>query len=259
MRPFPRKAHVVSKSGLKVLDVLQVIGVSPKPLGLSEIVAALDLDKTTASRMLGTLTKRGFINRHPVSKKYLIGAEFLAVSSAVTSRSELLRITGPTLSNLCELTGETVSFHVRMGRKIVRLNTMERFPPDLERQNLGASVPMFAGTAGTVVMAFLPPEALNEVIADAVTAGLDESRIMTQCSFVRSNGYLTAVSELKPDMGAVAAPLFSNGKVVGSISIVGPLERMSEARRREIGLLLKDRAEELSVTGSFAEAYTYQD
>lgn len=250
---------MVSKSGLKVLDVLQVIGVSPEPLSLSDIVAALDLDKSTASRMLVTLTKRGFITRHPVSKKYLIGAEFLAVSSAVTSRSELLRITAPTLSNLSEVTGETVSFHLRVEDRIVRLATMERFPPDLERQNLGASVPMFAGTAGTVVMAFLPPEAFEDVMAGAVTAGLDDSRIKAQCSFVRSHGFLTAVSELKPDLGAVAAPLFSNGKVLGSISIVGPLERMSEARRREIGLLLKNKAEELSLTGNFAEAYTYQD
>lgn len=250
---------MVSKSGLKVLDVLQVIGVSPTPLGLTEIAAELDLDKSTTSRMLATLTRRGFIKRHPTSKKFLIGAEFLAVSSAVTSRSELLRITAPTLSAVRVTTGETVSFHLRMDDKIVRLNTLERFPPDLERQRLGATVPMYAGTAGISVLAFLQPTVSRPIVAAAVEAGFDEEKILAQCTFVRSHGYLSAVSELRSAMGAVAAPLFNNGMVFGSISVVGPLERMPEARREEIGLQLKDKASELSATVSFAEAYTYQD
>lgn len=248
----------MSKSGLKMLDVLQVVGVSTVPLGLLEIANELGLDKTTASRMLASLMKRDFITRDTDSKKYRIGPGFLGLSSAVTSRAEILRLTQPYMLQLRERTAETVSLHVRANTERICIGSIERFPPNIEKRRLGVRYPLYNGTAGKVIMAFLPQGEQDALRQAAVAEGRDPERLSQQLSAVREQGYLQDVAELKTYLGAVSAPLFETNKVFGSLAVTGPLERMHEAYRLEIAPIVREMAVAISDVTSASRVYSFQ-
>lgn len=248
----------MSKSGLKMLDVLQLVGVSSEPLGLLEIANELGLDKTTASRMLASLMKRDFIIRDVDSRKYRVGPGFLGLSSAVSSRAEILRLTQPYMMQLRERTAETVSLNVRANRERICIGSIERFPPSIERRALGVRYPLYNGTAGKVILAFLPAADQAAMVEEAVAHGRDRERLGRQLQFVREQGYLQDVAEVKTDLGAVAAPLFEGNRVFGSLVVTGPLERMHEAYRQEIGPIVREAAGAISEVTNSSRIYSFQ-
>lgn len=243
---------------MKMLDVLQVVGTSTVPLGLQEIANELDLDKSTVGRMLASLMQRDFVNRDPNSRKYRIGPGFLGLSTAVTSRAEILRMIHPYMVRLREQTAETVALHVRANFERICISALERFPPNLERRRQGVRTPLYHGTAGKVILAFLPAKHQETIIAAAVEDGYDREHLLSKLEAVREQGYLDDIGDKQPQLGAISAPLFEGSKVFGSLVVTGPIGRMHEQFRREIAPIVRETAVAISDVVTASNLYIYQ-
>ena len=94
----------------------------------------------------------------------------------------------------------------------------------------GVEIPLYAGAAGKAILAFCPTEmvdrqALVPLNPNTITS-LDELR--PQLAQIRETGWATGDGERIPDAYGVAAPIFTNGNVTGSVTISIPSYRSQE-------------------------------
>ena len=98
----------------------------------------------------------------------------------------------------------------------------------------GVEIPLYAGAAGKAILAFAPPEVVDQQVLVPLNpntiTNLDELR--AQLVQIRENGWATGDGERIPDAYGVAAPIFTNGNVTGSVTISIPSYRSHETDLR---------------------------
>lgn len=228
-----------------MLDILRLIAVSGQAMGLTEIATKVEMDKTTASRMLNSLLARDFIVRDPKTKEYRIGPGFLGISSAVVSRAEIIRTIRPFMERLANETGELVNLIVRSDLEYVYVNTVERFPPLLQPLTLGERAPLTRGTAGKTILAFLADEAVVEAIA-AYPPTLPEDEFRARLQHIRQHGCFDNDNEHAAEFAGASVALFNNTGVFGALNIVGEVERFTATERQRIFPAMRDAATKIS-------------
>jgi DNA-binding IclR family transcriptional regulator len=100
---------------------------------------------------------------------------------------------------------------------------------------LGRPYPLHAGASSRAILAFMPEETRETVIANGLerltpeTVG-DPEALRRLLNDTRSTGYSTSRGERQHGAGSVAAPVLGmDGEVAGAISVCGPVSRFDSA------------------------------
>jgi len=62
----------------RVLLALEALADAPGGLGVTELGRRLGVDKSTAHRLLATMSARGFVRLNPHSQRYMLGLRLVA-------------------------------------------------------------------------------------------------------------------------------------------------------------------------------------
>ncbi|MBG0770906.1 MAG: helix-turn-helix domain-containing protein, partial [Anaerolineaceae bacterium] len=62
------------------LEVLELLSNSEQPLGVTQIAAVVNYDKSTVYRLLSTLMARGYVVQDPDTRRYMPGLQILSLS-----------------------------------------------------------------------------------------------------------------------------------------------------------------------------------
>jgi len=94
----------------------------------------------------------------------------------------------------------------------------------------GVEIPLYAGAAGKAILAFAPSEIVEQQVLDPINPKTitDPDELRQQLEQIRENGWATGDGERIPDAYGVAAPIFTNGTVTGSVTISIPSYRAHE-------------------------------
>lgn len=222
----------MSQTANRTLAILDLVASSDSSLGLMEICAATQLDKSVVSRILASLTRSGFLQRSEATRRYSAGVRFVALSMSVAQRLGVPGLRSDLVRSLRDETGETVSVHLRVGNVRVCVDGAESGQALRRGLVLGDVVPLYAGPTGKVITAFLDAEEMEAVVAQFEGAGSDVDAFRHLLSAARRQGYLVVTSDRTPGVGAMSAPLFDKGGVMASITIAGPAERWSVPRMK---------------------------
>jgi DNA-binding IclR family transcriptional regulator len=99
----------------------------------------------------------------------------------------------------------------------------------------GRLYPLYAGASSRAILAFLPEVDVARVLSSGIEPLTEETihdldLLKERLAEVRANGFATSRGERQSGAGSVAAPVFrGDGRVVGSISVCGPLARFDAA------------------------------
>ncbi len=112
----------------------------------------------------------------------------------------------------------------------------------------GVEIPLYAGAAGKAILAFCPPEIVDrqdpvQLNPNTIT-NLDELR--RQLDQIRENGWATGDGERIRDAYGVAAPIFTNGNVSGSVTISIPSYRAHDTDLHQLSAALTDTTNRIS-------------
>jgi DNA-binding IclR family transcriptional regulator len=106
--------------------------------------------------------------------------------------------------------------------------------------------PLYAGAPGRALLAFAPPEVLDEVLAQdlvRITDGtLTEPELRATLGGIVMTGIATSEGELIEGSVAMAVPLFREDGIVGAIAVLGPAFRCDAAWRKRTSRLLQAAA-----------------
>jgi DNA-binding IclR family transcriptional regulator len=198
-----------------------------------ELSAALEMPVSTVYRYLRTLVEFGFVDR--TGGTFRLGPKLLIGTGANVTSEQLIRHADPVLRRLVAATGETAIVVRRVGLASVCMHAIETTSPLRATYQTGSMGPLHAGAPARTLLAFAPPEVLDEVMSvelEQVTdATLTADALRDSLAQIVLSGIAVSEGERVPGTIAIAAPVFREDGIVGAIAVVGPSFRCDEAWR----------------------------
>ncbi len=100
------------KSLAKTFDILELFLGDKDELAVTEVSRLLSLNKTTVSRIMSKLTKRGYLRQNGLRGKFALGTMFLEYSGIIKKRLKIRDIAIPHLFDLSRKVQESAMLAV---------------------------------------------------------------------------------------------------------------------------------------------------
>jgi DNA-binding IclR family transcriptional regulator len=229
-------------------DLLVRVLESEQPVALTELVSATGIPKSTASRLVSALERRGLIEQDGQRGRLRPGPAILRVAERGMLERNVVELARPSLDALAQCSGETINLAVPARDGVEHVAQVDSRHFLGTGQWLGRSVDYHCTAVGKVFMAFgRAAVSAHELRKHAPATITDPGRLRAELEVVRQTGIATAVDELEPGLAAVAAPVRgARGDVVAALSITGPSLRLTPGRILELQPTLIDEARTLS-------------
>ena len=219
--------------------------------GVTEVANALEIHKSTASRLLATLASHGFVTQED-GREYRLGVGVVRLAGAVTADSELIRLARPVCKRLSEAVQETVNLSILDGDEVINIDQVIGTASVVSVNWVGRRSPLNCTSTGKVLLAFASADERHRLFRKPLKRCTQHSVLKfevleKQLRDIRSLGYSYTSEELELGMNAVAAPVFSfDSEVTAALSISGPSYRMTDTRIPDLGEAAIEAAREIS-------------
>ncbi|MQA76891.1 MAG: helix-turn-helix domain-containing protein [Streptosporangiales bacterium] len=241
-----------TEAAARVADVLLLFTRGPASLGVSAIARELGLSKAVVHRILQSLASRQVVELHPDGHGYQLGRAAVALGARAMRDLDLRRAARPVLRRLREETQETTSLSELLGTARVYLDQFEGPQEVKVVLELGRPHQLHAGGSGKVILAFLPAETRERILAGSLEhvtpkTVTDPGALRAELEEIAKAGYAGSIGERQRGVGSVAAPVFGmDGDVLGAVSVCGPTERFDAQAIEEHAPKVRKAAEEVS-------------
>ncbi len=220
-------------------------------LTANELREANGMSRSTIYRYLTSLRSTGLVAEEP-GKGFKLGPKLIEMARIARQGNSILEIADPFIRELAEECGEVVQLIERVGRQTIILDVIE------SRHKIGITylrgqiLPSPAGASAKVLIAFAPPDEIDELLGSiklqpyTPNSIVDPEVLREQLELVRKNGYAFNDEELDEGIRAVAAPIVGRSAVRYSVSIVGPSFRLTDEKLPGLIAMVKATAAKIS-------------
>src|SRR6266849_6820626 len=238
----------------RALAMLEAVAQEAAVLSNAEISRKLEIPKSSASYILRTLEKKGYLNREQGTGKYRVGLKVLSLSRGALSGLDVREVALPIMRRLMEQTSLTCHLAILDGPDAVYIEKVE--PQGFIKMDtwVGRRMRVHATSVGKSLVAHIPQERLEKILAER---GMEKRtpktittlpRLLKDLEKVRAQGY--AVDDEENNMGArcVGAPIFDErGGIEASLGLSGTTQQVSSQTMPRILEALKDSARHISM------------
>jgi DNA-binding IclR family transcriptional regulator len=208
-------------SGVGVVDKAAAVltALEPGPAALAELVTRTGLARPTAYRIAVALELHRLLTRD-AQGRFALGPRIGELAGQVRT-DPLEQSAGPILARLRDTTQESAQLYRREGDIRRCVAAAERMSGLRDTVPVGAELPMTAGSAAQVLLAW---EAVDAVAGLVQRARFAPAVLTT----VRRRGWAASVAEREQGVASVSAPVFdAGGAVIAAVSVSGPLDRLT--------------------------------
>ncbi|MCX7624393.1 MAG: IclR family transcriptional regulator [Thermomicrobium sp.] len=242
-----------SPSVARAVAVLNALARSSDGLTLSALARELREPKSTLHGVLAALVEAGLLVRDEATKRYRLGAHILALAGAYARQSDLLRAFSEVARPLARELGETIQLAILQGREVLYIGKQEGTQWVRLASEVGTRLPAQATSLGKCLLAWLPPDELDRLLAEGPLVALtprtitDPDVLRAELAQVRERGYAIDRGETLSDVWCFGAPIRdAHGAVVAAVSISVPVTRITPERVDELIAAVRRAAAELS-------------
>jgi DNA-binding IclR family transcriptional regulator len=260
IKPAPRTTGGDRQPGQNVitalrrgLDILDMFSAERRVVGITDIALALDIHKSSASRLAATLASSGYLVAASAGR-YTLGPRLAALGSLAASRQDLTAVVTPFLTELVEGTGETGHLAVLDQTIAKTVQVIDGWHTVRMHSWVGKLSPAHCSSMGKALLAGLTDAELGERYPDSALPVRTAHTIGTvtalrqELARIRRSGHSIDNEELEAGLRCVAAPVFSpEGTVDASISISGPAQRLTRDRMAVLAKLVRWHAWQASL------------
>ncbi|MCU0774299.1 MAG: IclR family transcriptional regulator [Ideonella sp.] len=228
----------------RVVGLLRVVASRGRSgMRLGDVTAATGLPNSTCHRMLQRLEAEGMVERHPVTRKYLLGPLLHELGLLARPRVHLAPLCEDAMAALAEHTQDTVYLSERRGLEAVcsaKALTLD----------VGIRRPLGIGAGGLAILCALPPAEADAIIEAnagryAKLSTLDVEQVRAAVAEGRARGYAYLEGAVYPGTAAVGVA-FTAEREVAALSVAAISSRLSEARRASIAAEVQRHARNLT-------------
>ena len=224
-----------SKSLQRLAAIMDCFTYEQPELGVREIARLTGFSSSTTGRFLQALKEIGLLQQNPLNQAYSLGGKVLAWAGVYSSTLDVRNAALAAIQDLHRVTRETISLYVLEGNERVCVERLESTQNVRVVARLGRRVPLYAGSAGKVFLAFLPAFRRDAILKaeppTPITAStiVDINALLEELKRIRRKGYAVSFGEWVAEASGVAAPIFdARGEITAVLTISGPGQRFTE-------------------------------
>ncbi len=236
----------------RAVQILDCFSEEKKELKLSEISERLNLNKSTVHGIISTLKYHGFISQDEETQRYKLGIRFIEFGDLVVSSMNIRNVVLPVIEDVCDKIEETVHVAMLDGVDVVWIEKKECTKSIKTSTKIGARLPVYTTADGKIILCYQNKDKIKTYLPKRIPK-YTQNTITNKGEFIKKleemkkAGYTTDNEEFVEGIKCVAAPIFDHdGKVRFSLSTTGPAFRMNEDRIKEIVVIIKEAANEIS-------------
>jgi len=237
----------------KALGLLVLLGDEPRGATAADISRRAELPFSTTYRLLGSLTRDGFVDYEPDGRRYHLGLRIFQLGQRVSNHHGFAGTAMPILRRVTEQTGEATILSVRDGLHhltVSKVDGPQTFRVTSDPGHLGS---LSTTAVGKALVAFAEDAEREKLLAELPLEALTGKSITDRGAFraevekVRKQGYAVMDEENEAGMRAVAVPLLNDqGHAFASLATAVPVFRLGLDELTAHVPLLQQAAAELA-------------
>jgi IclR family pca regulon transcriptional regulator len=206
------------------LDVIRAFQPHQPVMSLTAVAGAAGLARPTARRMLLTLEQLGYVR--PAAGGFELTPRVLDLGLTYLLSRNLWQVARPHMEGLVARTNESSSIAQLDGPDIVYVARVAVPKIIALAVTIGTRFPAVATSLGKVLLAALPPEAAERVLAEPSRSGITArwqpgpAERAAELREVRARGWSLTDEQLAAGIRSVAAPLRDgDGRVIAALNV----------------------------------------
>ena len=239
-------AEAMNRSLARGLDMLELLGKSPRGMALHEIARALALPKSSASNLVHTLLHKRFARYDADTQLYSLSLRAFEVGSAALAGVDVESVLRIHMREIAEACNETVHCGVPDGTDVVYVDKIESTRSIRMSSRIGARMPLYCTAMGRAILACMPDGQVAELLAyqrfEPLTPHTVSSLegLLRELAAVRARGYADEREETDESVCCVGVAVRGReGTAHYAISISAPTFRAGESEMGAYAQLLR--------------------
>jgi len=238
---------VMVKSANRTLEVIETIGWRGS-LTQSDIIKLLGIPKSSASALLSTLTRSGYLQLDARTRLYSLGPQFVTLAGRYLSKLDIVRISQPILRDLTNRIDESSFLLCRSDDAAIVMWREFCTQPLAYNMQLGERAPMALTAGGIAILAYIardqwPDTRLSEAPVNPITP----EYLDRQVANVRAGGSALTKGVMVAGDVSLGRPVFDHEhRVNAAITVTIPTIRYKPQNLREIDYQLATAANQIS-------------
>ncbi|MBT6033243.1 MAG: IclR family transcriptional regulator [Kordiimonadaceae bacterium] len=256
-RPRKKEKPDEIKSVVLTFTIIEFLAKCDRPLGVTEIATALDLEKPRVYRHLRTLSDIGYIDQDSSTDKYCLSMKFFWLGKDVESKIDLISVSRPAMQQLKDTLGTAVTLSTISEDNICVLDILRGSSQIDISTRPGSTFPLHATAQGKIALAFghssLRDKISNKALEKFTTYTIISDGILAkEIEKVRSQNWAIAPEEITLGINALAAPILDHhNQLVGTIGILSSIHELTSKPTIKQIEAVKTAALEISIRLGF--------
>lgn len=244
----------------RAVSLIEAMAAEADAQELSQLATRAGLPLSAAHRILGTLAERGLVVQEPATQNYRLSLRLAVLAFRSLEARAVPDVAQAALDRLAARTREYCRLAIAEGEDLVWVARAQGAPAGLRYEpDMGEEIVLHATANGKAWLAamdeadarrILRARGLNAPRPLGPRAADDLDTVLAALREVRRKGYATAVEEAEAGTAAVAVTFRAGARaeapVAGTISVAGPLTRVSPERFADLYTALSEAAADIS-------------
>lgn len=237
----------------RTLEILEAVAQRASGMSNADISRKLGIPKSSASYILRTLERRGYLRRDPETARYRLGIKVLSLSRGALSGLDVREAALPVMRQLVDHSHMTSHLAILDGDEAVYVEKVEA-PGFIKMDTwVGRRMEIHSTSVGKALAAYLDPQKIESILR---TRGMKKltsrtitspGRYMKELEKVREQGYAVDDEENSSEVRCVAAPIFgASGQVEASLGTTGTIHQVSLEMLPKVAASVKEAALRIS-------------
>jgi DNA-binding IclR family transcriptional regulator len=231
-KPKPRRMRLSSVAN--AIRLTKAFSEQEYEMGISALAQRLGLAKSTVHRLASTLVEYDILEQNRESGKYRLGLALFELGTLVRRKMDTNSGAQVQIHALADATGETVQLAILDHLSVLYIRIRESRQAVRMSSGLGSRAPAHCTGVGKALIAYQPPEVVQQVIDNGLTRYTertitDPAALIEELATIRQKGYAIDDEEIEVGLRCIAAPIRDHtGQVTAAISVAAPVQRMTK-------------------------------
>ncbi len=205
----------------KGLDILELLASRDAGLSQAEIARELGRSVSEIFRMLVVLQDRGYLAQDPDSDRYVLTALLFELAHRTPMLRRLTTLAGPVMQRLARSVNQSVHLAVISDAAVLVVGQVDSPGNNVMSVRLGARIDLWRASSGRVILAHLPPEDLDKMVARVpLPADMDETRVRAELTHIARTGHEVMDSFVMRGVVNISAPIIDHtGHAIAALTI----------------------------------------
>ena len=218
----------------RLIQIMDCFTIDQNELGVREVARLTGLSPSVCGRLMMALRNQGLLCQNHETRTYSVGPKSLRWAEVYTTNLDIRNVALPEINELLLETKETISLYILDGDERLCVERMESAQNVRIVARIGRRLPLYAGSAGKLLLAYLPEKRQEEILSRTnfqpftVKTITDIKALKEELKTIRKQGYAFSDGEWVEDAAGIAAPIFDmKADILAALTVSGPSFRFT--------------------------------